>query len=205
MDHQRRQRPARHDPRPGQPRAIDADERAGAGGAVPAPVAGTGGPSASELELRARELERRAVDADAAVADAMDGRSRPGGSEATGSISASQLRRLRLEADQLMDRAIMARLEADRAADGATTDGGAPRVQNWNHPEWGWERLLSAALEEAPSPAPRAPTASPNGAAGGHGDPRANGAHDPTRSSSDANRPGIPPDAGTPGSDAREG
>ena len=205
MDNERRQRPADQGPRPAEPQPADAAGRGDAAGPASGQDAATGPPSAVELEIRARELERRAVDADAAVAAALDGRSGADAPGSAGSISASELRHLRVEADLLMDRAIAARLEADRAADEAAADGGSPgRVLSWNHPEWGWERLLAAALDEVPSTPPAAPPASPNGAAGGHREPSANGSPDPHPSAPDRSPLGRP-DGATPVTDPPEG
>jgi len=159
---------------------VDQDGRQGRSGNDARRPPAVAAPAPADLEGQARELERRAVDADEAVARAETARSDPAGGADGSRRTSSELRRLRGEADLLMERALAARLEADRAAETAGGDGPADGVApvpvtSWGQGALGWEEMLSVALDEAPA-APLTGETETNGTNGTNG---AQGHHRP--------------------------
>jgi hypothetical protein len=136
----------------------------------------------SPAETAVRGLEREATAAAAQVTRRVEEwkvLDAGGAVEAARQAKAAEVDRARQTAEGLLRRALDARLDLDVPLVAGRGDGGVPGdgggaggatadrldVVSWNHPEWSWEQLMAAALDEPTPTPPGEPTA------GGSGDP----------------------------------
>ena len=155
-----------------------------AGRSAPPARAGTAGPGARvrPAELAVRRLERQAlaaVDVARRAAETAASLGAAGeGDRAEVERAAVEAQRLEQEAGRRVDEAVRARLDLDvpvgpstgaDAGDEAPGEGGdGPgrgelEVVTWNRPDWSWDRLVAAALDEPPPDDRTAGTATTGG------------------------------------------